>query len=146
MEKRLVQVIWERHKSVEQSLPQVEKFSKLILGESRQIRNIVKENPLAKPSCVFFQPEFVGPFFPPCKGGSAVPFLPKIQGLTPAWIFFEGFVHIHSKVIIYHQKVIFSHKRLCPKEHILFFGRCSLRPRVSRVDGWQKSNMVNFCT
>ena len=72
-------------------------------------------------SCVLFQPEFVGPFFPPCKGGSAVPILPKIQGLTPAWIFFEGFVHIHSKVIIYHQKVIFSHKRLCPKEHILFF-------------------------
>ena len=30
----------------------------------------------------------------------------------------------------------FSHKKL--------FGRCSLRPRVSRVDGWQKSNMVNF--
>ena len=39
--------------TVEQSLPQVEKFSKLILGESRQIRNIVKENPLAKPSCNF---------------------------------------------------------------------------------------------
>ena len=45
VEKRLAQVFWKarRHKSVEQSLPQVEKISKLILGEIRQIRNIVEK-------------------------------------------------------------------------------------------------------
>ena len=54
------------------------------------------------------------------KGGVSSPFFPKIQAL-PGWggrsdpclDFFEGFVHMNwgpSKVIIYHQKLIFPHK------------------------------------
>ena len=73
-------------------------------------------------SCVFFQPEFVGPFFHHVREGVPYHSYPKSRVWPLPGFFFEGFVHIHSKVIIYHQKVIFSHKRLCPKGHILFFG------------------------
>ena len=82
-------------------------------------------NKLAKPlgrtgrcSCFQFVPIFLAPVYPLGRG-----FGPRSSqntgiawigwGQTPAWIFFEGFVHMHwgpLKVIIYHQKVIFPRK------------------------------------
>ena len=87
------------------------------------------------PAC-FSSPNLLALFFHHVGEGVPYQSYPKSRVWPLPGFFFEGFVHIHSKVIIYHQKVRFSHKKL--------FGRCSLRPRVSRVDGWQKSNMVNF--
>ena len=62
-------------------------------------------------------------------------------GLTPAWIFFEGFVHMHwlpSKVIIYHQKVIFPHKSVpYSPEHII-------QPHLFKIFTL-KNGFTHFC-
>ena len=95
-------------------------------------------------SCVFFQPEFVGPFFHHVREGVPYQSYPKSRVWPLPGFFLKDLSIYTQRWSFITKKWYFPTKGYARKNTFFFFGRCSLRPRVSRVDGWQKSNMVNF--